>query len=1091
MKGCFHSTDEGLQLVQKMNTEFGLSVESASYIADVSGTSIDMNHKKGIPSKLFRDLVAMYGSTEQAAKIKSICYSPEFIEKFGDWITDIFCGATNSDGEPEIVWTHQAQGDKYLKFENSVGMAIANALDEKIELDRAEFGKYKDTVNKLRVFTILKDKFDAGQKLSQDEIQHITGKSRATKEETRLALLKGILSSYKALRHMLSGIHLTPAFVSYDGFKHYNSVTSSYTVKDWDKVIKLDDGVIPALSLFPTFLSTSVALKPDRKTAIFNMEGKNFKINPNITFDIVDQYFSTTQVGQNKTNVQIDAWNNFKAGNTDFIERLLNKKSDLIHFLEAFTSYKQSLRKEMSGRGRQINEEAFEFARRSVILTDDPIFGIAKFAIITNTNIPNKLENLKALEDELYADGSRDQWGIPSSPYYDKAAHQARFAELFGNVNQINSQEALQKLIDINSPLAAVAKVLLKQGANVTINFQDDLIPINGINRAGVYDPNTNTVILSRQTYLYPDSLLLHELIHAHTYDAVRSDAYRDKAVKIFNEARKLIFQKYNVSSYEELVDKMGTRFAYGFQNVDEFFSELWTNGQFITELNRVGTQKKTVWQKIKEFLLNTLHISKTSQIFDDASTLLDEMISNTGESYFYRKELEGDQDFLAQLESLPNDFFVETPLGSRPYEGDEFYGDIQSVAEYFGINKGTVAPITSDIKPLQDWILHSGGAEGSDTQWAKIGAEFGVTPNHYYHGRRTPLGNIEITEEEFELGKKKVYHANEYLNRGNITSYMDLLARNYIQVRNSDQVVAVGVISKGVENEDGKIWNAAVDGGTGWAVEMAIEENKPVYVYDQNRQQWYRNVNYSAGAGLRYFEPCDTPVLSKNFAGIGTREINEAGIQAIRDCYTHTIIDSAEDIAKYRGILDKEGLGQGTALYIFDEVKGDEGDKVPAHFADLTSLYNDIMPIYLIDITTGNQYQYDELLNYFAPTSIELIEHDASIKAYNTEAAVKALHNLLAKSSLIKNPRQAVQSYEELHQQPQQASLFTGSIQTLAETATASMAIHPITFNKEQKTAIDGAVSAYRNKGRKQDIVTIIGKAGTGKTTIIGEILK
>lgn len=697
MKECFHSTDEGLQLVQKMNTEFGLSVESASYIADVSGTSIDMNHKKGIPSKLFRDLVAMYGSAEQAAKIKSICYSPEFIEKFGDWITDIFCGATNSDGEPEIVWTHQAQGDKYLKFENSVGMAIANALDEKIELDRAEFGQYKDTVNKLRVFTILKDKFDAGQKLSQDEIQHITGKSRATKEETRLALLKGILSSYKALRHMLSGIHLTPAFVSYDGFKHYNNVISSYTVKDWDKVIKLDDGVIPALSLFPAFLSTSVALKPDRKTAIFNIEGKNFKINPNITFDIVDQYFSTTQVGQNKTNVQIDAWNNFKADNADFIERLLNKKSDLIHFLEAFTSYKQSLRKEMSGRGRQINEEAFDFAKRSVILSDDPIFGIAKFAIITNPALPNKSEYLKQLEDELYSDGQRDQWGIPSvAKYADVPAHQERFANLFGNANQLSSRDVLQKLIDENSPLANVAKILLKQGADITINIQDDLVPISdGTKRAGIYDPVSNTITVSRQTYLYPDSLLLHEIMHAHTYRLINSDKYSKKANKLFKEAQKLIFKKYGVSSYEEMLEKYGTRKTYGLENVNEFFSELWTNSEFIKELNSVGTQKATIWQKLKNFLLDILGIKKTSKIFEDASILLDEMISETGDSYFYKKELEADPDFMSQLEGLPSDFFVPTELASRPFEGDIFYGDVESVRDYFGIIKGTAQPIT------------------------------------------------------------------------------------------------------------------------------------------------------------------------------------------------------------------------------------------------------------------------------------------------------------------------------------------------------------------------------------------------------------
>ena len=39
----------------------------------------------------------------------------------------------------------------------------------------------------------------------------------------------------------------------------------------------------------------------------------------------------------------------------------------------------------------------------------------------------------------------------------------------------------------------------------------------------------------------------------------------------------------------------------------------------------------------------------------------------------------------------------------------------------------------------------------------------------------------------------------------------------------------------------------------------------------------------------MQSFTPIDTPVLTKNFAGIGTREINDAGKQAIRDVYDKT----------------------------------------------------------------------------------------------------------------------------------------------------------------------------------------------------------
>ena len=107
-------------------------------------------------------------------------------------------------------------------------------------------------------------------------------------------------------------------------------------------------------------------------------------------------------------------------------------------------------------------------------------------------------------------------------------------------------------------------------------------------------------------------------------------------------------------------------------------------------------------------------------------------------------------------------------------------------------------------------------------------------------------------------------------LKRQNIDKYMHLLARNWMQVKNSDAIYAIGEIK-----------NNIVAGGTGWAVQMAIDNNKQVYVFDQNKNNWY----YWNGK----FEYCNTPVLVENYAGIGTRDINENGIKAIINVYKKT----------------------------------------------------------------------------------------------------------------------------------------------------------------------------------------------------------
>lgn len=90
--------------------------------------------------------------------------------------------------------------------------------------------------------------------------------------------------------------------------------------------------------------------------------------------------------------------------------------------------------------------------------------------------------------------------------------------------------------------------------------------------------------------------------------------------------------------------------------------------------------------------------------------------------------------------------------------------------------------------------ILHSGGAVGADYEWARQGVPYGVIPRHYWHRRRTPFGNVEISEADFDEGVQQVLLANRTLHR-RTERYMDLLARNWCQVKYADAVFAIGRI--------------------------------------------------------------------------------------------------------------------------------------------------------------------------------------------------------------------------------------------------------------------------------------------------------
>lgn len=182
-------------------------------------------------------------------------------------------------------------------------------------------------------------------------------------------------------------------------------------------------------------------------------------------------------------------------------------------------------------------------------------------------------------------------------------------------------------------------------------------------------------------------------------------------------------------------------------------------------------------------------------------------------------------------------------------------------------------------------YINHSGGAYGSDYYWGNIGEKYGVESKHYYgeENKKTPFGNTPVSKSAMEEADSHLMEANKTLGRVFPTSkkYVnDLLRRNWQQVKNSDAIFAVSTIAD----------NNTVNGGTGWAVQMAIDNNKPVHVFDQDKGKWYE-YNYST----KSWDETDTPTLTKNFAGIGTRKLNDAGKKAIEEVYKKTFGDTSE----------------------------------------------------------------------------------------------------------------------------------------------------------------------------------------------------
>ena len=145
---------------------------------------------------------------------------------------------------------------------------------------------------------------------------------------------------------------------------------------------------------------------------------------------------------------------------------------------------------------------------------------------------------------------------------------------------------------------------------------------------------------------------------------------------------------------------------------------------------------------------------------------------------------------------------------------------------------KDTTLDEETESPKQSKYVNHSGGDVGSDSYWGAIGEKYGVVSQNYSNETKS-------------------------------------------QVQNSDAIFAVGHLK-----------NSVVEGSIGQTVQMAINDNKPVYVYDQVRKQWFSNINgqWQVFSGI--------PKLTKNFAGIGTRELNQDGKDAIKQVYENTFND-------------------------------------------------------------------------------------------------------------------------------------------------------------------------------------------------------
>lgn len=184
--------------------------------------------------------------------------------------------------------------------------------------------------------------------------------------------------------------------------------------------------------------------------------------------------------------------------------------------------------------------------------------------------------------------------------------------------------------------------------------------------------------------------------------------------------------------------------------------------------------------------------------------------------------------------------------------------------------------------------ILLSGGANGADTEFGKCATKAKHDVVHWSfdgHKIKSKVNVYQLTTEHLLAADPYLIRANKGLIRSFPTKTdhtNNLLRRNYYQVKWSESVYAVSKFT-----DDNSMMKVA--GGTAWAMQVYADrflyDQEPwnlckMYMFDQMSNKWYQ--------WLKIWRPINKPPSpSMVYAGIGTRDLTEQGLEAIKQLYS------------------------------------------------------------------------------------------------------------------------------------------------------------------------------------------------------------
>jgi len=173
-------------------------------------------------------------------------------------------------------------------------------------------------------------------------------------------------------------------------------------------------------------------------------------------------------------------------------------------------------------------------------------------------------------------------------------------------------------------------------------------------------------------------------------------------------------------------------------------------------------------------------------------------------------------------------------------------------------------------VKPA-DCVLFSGAANGAESEFGAAAERRGIEEVNFTfagHNDARHRGIRVLTNEELIHGDVSLAYVGKLMNRHyrDTPLFKKVLQSIWHQINAGQEIYVVGKILE----------DQTVKGGTGWGAEFAKLCNKPLYVFDQERDGWFQ---WTSDA----WETDPGPVITHpHFTGTGTRFLQPNGRNAI-----------------------------------------------------------------------------------------------------------------------------------------------------------------------------------------------------------------